>query len=172
MKTTITRAIESTNYTTVTVDITLGLVLENKSTVAGKMSESAILKLEQKTDTDTVKTVAIKDVYTIEHVYTVDIETFLEHATKVNKRTSVDSITRTIPTTVYQAMKVNITDQTVTNIESQLVGAITDETALLKALQKDDTDNMKTVHVNILNTRESLYELSQSAFLSIADKVK
>ena len=170
MKTTITRTIESTNYTAVSVDIVAGQVMESKSTVAGKMSESAILKLEQKTDTDTLKTVAVKDVYTIEHVYTVDLETFIEHATKVNKRTSADSITRTIPTTVYQAMKVNIIDQTVTNIESQLVGAVTDETALLKALQKEDTDNMKTVHVNILKTTESLYELSQSAFLTIADR--
>lgn len=172
MKTTITRTIESTNYTAVTVDITLGQVIESSCVIVGKMSESAILKLEQKTDTDALKTVAIKDIYTTEHVYTVDLETFIEHAKRVNKRTSVDSITRTIPITVYQAMKVNITDQTVTNIESQLVGAVTDETALLKALQKDDTDNMKTVHATILTTTESLYELSQSAFLSIAERVK
>lgn len=172
MKTTITRTIESTNYTAVSVDIVVGQVMETKATIAGKMSESAILKLEQKADTDTLKTVAVKDVYTIEHVYTVDLEIFIEHAKKVNKRTSVDSITRTIPTTVYQAMKVNIIDQTVTNIESQLVGAVTDETAFLKALQKEDTDNMKTVHVTILKTTESLYELSQSDFLAIAERVK
>lgn len=172
MKATITRTIESTNYTAVAVDITAGQIIETKASVSGKLNESAILKMEKKTDTDTLKTVAIKDIYTVEHEYTVDLNTFIEHATKVSKRTSADSITRTIPITVYNAMQVNITDQTVTNIESQLVGAVTDETALLKALQKEDTENMKTVHVTILNTSESLYELSQSAFLTIAERVK
>lgn len=172
MKATITRTIKSTSYIAVSVNIIAGQVIETSCTVSGDMNESALLKLEKKTDTDTVKTVAIKDIYTVEHEYIVDLNTFIEHATKVNKRTSVDSITRTIPTTIYQAMQVNIIDQTVNTIESQLVGEINDETALLKALQKDDTDNMKTVHVTILNTTESLYELSQSAFLAIAEKVK
>lgn len=171
MKTTITRTIESTNYTIVSVDITAGQITERMSTVSGKMSETALLKLEQKTDTDTVKTVAVKDVYTVEHTYTVSLETFLEYATPVSKRSTADSITRTIPVTEYQAMVVDISTMKVNNITSKVIGSITDETALLKALQKEDTDTMKTVHVSILNTTESLYELSQSAFLSIADRV-
>lgn len=172
MKTTITRTITETNYTVLTVNLTDSKLYESTAVIAGTPSIDAILRHEKKSDTDIIKTVSVKDLSTVEHVYEVDIKDFIEHAAPVSRRTSADSITKTVTTTTCEIMKVDVTTMSVNTVITDIIGAITDAGALLKTLQKEDTDTQKTVNVNITGTKEQLYELSLSAFLSIADKVK
>ena len=80
-------------------------------------------------------------------------------------------VSRTIATTEVVALCINLQTEETFNKKFTLSGTYKDDKALLKALQKQDTDEVKTVHVADSKQVENLYGMAEEEFISLADKL-
>ena len=80
-------------------------------------------------------------------------------------------VSRTIATTEVVALCINLQTEETFNKKYTLSGTYKDDKALLKALQKQDTDEVKTVHVVDSKQVENLYGMAEEEFISLADKL-
>ena len=80
-------------------------------------------------------------------------------------------VSRTITTTEVVALCINLQTEEPFNKKFTLSGSYKDDKALLKALQKQDTDEVKTVHVVDSKQVENLYGMAEEEFISLAEKL-
>ena len=80
-------------------------------------------------------------------------------------------VSRTIATTEVVALCINLQTQETFNKKFILSGTYKDNKAILKTLQKQDTDEVKAVHVVDSKQVENLYGMAEEEFISLADKL-
>lgn len=80
-------------------------------------------------------------------------------------------VSRTITTTEVVALCINLQTEETFNKKFVLSGSYKDNKALLKAIQKQDTDEVKAVHVVDSKQVENLYGMPEEEFVSLAEKL-
>ena len=80
-------------------------------------------------------------------------------------------VSRTIKTTEVVALCINLQTEEPFNKKFVLSGSFKDNKALLKAIQKQDTDEVKAVHVVSCEEVENLYGMAEEEFVSLAEKL-
>ena len=80
-------------------------------------------------------------------------------------------VSRTIKTTQVTALCLDLATEEPFNKSYTLSGTFKDEKALLKAVQKQDTDDIKAVHIVDHKEVENLYGMSETDFISLAHKL-
>ena len=80
-------------------------------------------------------------------------------------------VSRTITSTEVVALCINLQTEEPFNKKFILSGTYKDNKALLKAIQKQDTDEVKAVHVVDSKEVENLYGMAEEEFISLAEKL-
>ena len=80
-------------------------------------------------------------------------------------------VSRTIATTEVVALCINLQTEKPFNKKFILSGTYKDNKAILKTLQKQDTDEVKAVHIVDSKQVENLYGMAEEEFISLADKL-
>ena len=80
-------------------------------------------------------------------------------------------VSRTITTTEVVALCVNLQTEETFNKKFILSGSYKDDKALLKAVKKQDTDEVKAVHIVSAEETENLYGMAEEEFISLAEKL-
>ena len=80
-------------------------------------------------------------------------------------------VSRTLATTEVVALCINLQTQETFNKKFILSGTYKDNKAILKTLQKQDTDEVKAVHIVDSKQVENLYGMAEEEFISLADKL-
>ena len=80
-------------------------------------------------------------------------------------------VSRTITSTEVVALCVNLQTEEPFNKKFILSGSYKDDKALLKAIKKQDTDEVKAVHIVSAEENENLYGMAEEEFISLAEKL-
>lgn len=83
----------------------------------------------------------------------------------------VPMITRTVKTTAAEVLCVNIEDGTTSVKEFTLPRTYKDDKAILRALEEQNADNVKLVHVVSTTVNERLYGMPESDFIKHAQPI-
>ena len=82
-------------------------------------------------------------------------------------------VTRTITTTRYEVMTLNVETAEVAKVEFTLIGKVLPDDKALKALKKDfETDTVKVVHIDNYVESCDLYGMTESDFIKYSDVIK
>ena len=78
-------------------------------------------------------------------------------------------VTRTVELTIAEVMTLDTTTAKVETIAYEVVGGLTEEKAVLKAVKKlHETDTFKCVAVQSISTKEILYGMAEIDFIKYA----
>jgi hypothetical protein len=81
----------------------------------------------------------------------------------------VSMVTRTVFTQEVEVLCMNVETATVETKTVEVVGNVSDNTAILKAVKsKIETDTLKAVHITKITEKETLYGMTEEDFIKLA----
>ena len=82
-------------------------------------------------------------------------------------------VTRTIITTRYEVLTLDVNTANVSKVEFTLIGKVLPDDKALKALKKDfETDTLKVVHIDSFVETTDLYGMSENDFIKYGTILK
>ena len=167
----ISRTIESTKASVVFFNTTDKKMFSVENIFSGKLAKEDILKIARKEETETVKAVFVDSVETDSKLYGMKESDFIAKAVVLDERTAkIDGeklITRSIENSIVTYLAFNVSTMAM-ETKSVFFSGKVDEATALKELRTTETDTMKIVHVEKIESDSKLYAVKESVFLEYA----
>ena len=167
----ISRTIESTKATIVKFNKAENKLFDDEKIFSGKMSLDDAFKAARKEETSEYPVVMIKSVELTSKLYGMKENDFIQHGFILDERTAkVDGekiITRSITASVVTFKAFDTSKMEMITKREYFSGKPTTDDAL-KTLRTMETDTMKVVMVEGIETVTNLYAIKESTFLEYA----